>query len=119
MAENHDSTFNAELSKLVTLLLDMELAFIDRERNVIATALSAEEFYGVVADANLLVAESGLSRTLKQKLLKVAQVYASVYEHQLKTQSGRFVEGAAASVAEYFGREKEELEKLQKEWKRG
>lgn len=116
LGQHHDLVFEAELSKLVALLLDMQLAFIKSERNIIATALSAEDFYGVVADVNLLVAESGMGRTLKRKLLAIAEVHASIYEYQVKKRSTRFVEGAAANVAEYFATERAELKQLVEEW---
>jgi len=112
LGENYELHFDINFTKLIGLILDMKLSLISNERNIIQVSLTPEEFYSYLASANLLITETKLSKTLKQKLYKIGIIYKSIYEYQIRRKTHKFVQGDAKDLVEYFTEEANEFEKL-------
>lgn len=113
LGEQYETEFYPDFSKLIDLICDMKLSFILSERNIIATALRPAEFYDLIANLNLIISESSISKVIKNKLFKIGKVYVQIYEFQVKRKAAKFVSEEGMSVQEYFEEEAAEFMELE------
>ena len=112
LAEHYEIEIFVDFQKIIGLILEMTLNFIKNERNIISSTISAEDFYLLIVNSNLLVSESEISKVLKEKILRIALIYKAIYLFQIKRKNEKFVKGQAEDILEFFYKEAEELEEL-------